>query len=191
MKVTVVIPNYNGIEYLRECLKSLEEQSFKEFVTLIVDNCSADGSREFIKENYPEIRLIEMDKNYGFSIAVNKGIRESRTEYVILLNNDTVVHKDYIKELYNHISSSKRIFSVSSRMISYHDRSVMDDAGDMYSVVGWAFQRGTGQPVERYDEPCRVFSACAGAAIYRREVFKKIGLFDEMHFAYLEDIDVG
>ena len=122
MKVTVVIPNYNGIEYLRECLKSLEEQSFKEFVTLIVDNCSADGSREFIKENYPEIRLIEMDKNYGFSIAVNKGIRESRTEYVILLNNDTVVHKDYIKELYNHISSSKRIFSVSSRMISYHDR---------------------------------------------------------------------
>ena len=191
MKVTVVIPNYNGIEYLRECLKSLEEQSFKEFVTLIVDNCSADGSREFIKENYPEIRLIEMDKNYGFSIAVNKGIRESRTEYVILLNNDTVVHKDYIKELYNHISSSKRIFSVSSRMIAYHDRSVMDDAGDMYSVVGWAFQRGTGQPVERYDEPCRVFSACAGAAIYRREVFKKIGLFDEMHFAYLEDIDVG
>mgnify|MGYP000050903429 FL=1 len=67
----------------------------------------------------------------------------------------------------------------------------MDDAGDMYSVVGWAFQRGTGQPVERYTKSCRVFSACAGAAIYRREVFKKIGLFDEMHFAYLEDIDVG
>lgn len=191
MKVTVIIPNYNGIEYLKECLKSLENQSFKDFSVLIVDNCSTDGSIEYVKEKYPDIRLLEMDKNYGFSVAVNRGIRESRTPYVILLNNDTVVHKDYIKELYSHISSSPKIFSVSSKMISYHNREMMDDAGDMYSVIGWAFQRGIAQPVEDYDKPCRVFSACAGAAIYRREVFKKIGLFDEMHFAYLEDIDVG
>lgn len=191
MKVTVVIPNYNGIEYLKECLKSLEQQSFKDFTIMIVDNCSQDGSPEFIKKSYPEIQLFEMDKNYGFSVAVNKGISESKTPYVILLNNDTVVHKDYIKELYNHIRTSKKIFSVSSKMISYHDRNLMDDAGDLYSLVGWAFQRGVGQPVNRYTKPCRVFSACAGAAIYRREVFKKIGLFDEMHFAYLEDIDVG
>lgn len=191
MKVTVIIPNYNGIEYLKECLKSLEEQSFREFSVIIVDNCSVDGSPEYIKKYYPEIRLFEMDKNYGFSVAVNKGIRESRTPYVILLNNDTVVHKDYIKELYNHISSSEKIFSVSSKMISYYDRDIMDDAGDLYSVIGWAFQRGVGQPADQFDKACRVFAACAGAAIYRREVFKKIGLFDELHFAYLEDIDVG
>lgn len=191
MKVTVIIPNYNGIEYLKECLKSLEEQTFQDFSVIIVDNCSTDGSVEFIKQSYPEITLFEMDENYGFSIAVNKGIRESRTKYVILLNNDTVIHKDYIKELYNHISTSKKIFSVSSKMISYRDRTVMDDAGDLYTVLGWAFQRGVRRPVDEFNEPKRVFAACAGAAIYRRDVFKEIGLFDEMHFAYLEDIDVG
>ncbi len=190
-KVTVVIPNYNGIEYLKECLKSLEKQNFREFSVLIVDNHSQDGSPEYVKEHYPKIRLYEMDKNYGFSIAVNKGIRESRTPYVILLNNDTVTEADYVGELYRHISRSKKIFSVSSKMVSYHDRNLMDDAGDLYSVAGWAFQRGIGQPAENFDQPCEVFSACAGAAIYRRSVFKKIGLFDELHFAYLEDIDVG
>lgn len=190
-KVTVIIPNYNGIRFLKDCLKSLEEQTFQEFRILIVDNGSTDGSVEFIREQYPDIQLFALRKNYGFSIAVNKGIKESTTKYVILLNNDTVVHKDYIKELYNHITSSDKIFSVSSRMISYQNRDVMDDAGDLYSVLGWAFQRGVGQPLKNYDKPCRVFSACAGAAIYRRDVFKKIGLFDKHHFAYLEDIDVG
>ena len=190
-KVTVIIPNYNGVRFLKDCLKSLEEQTFQEFQILIVDNGSTDGSVEFIREQYPDIKLFALDKNYGFSIAVNKGIKESTTKYVILLNNDTVVHKDYIKELYNHINTSDKIFSVSSRMISYHNREIMDDAGDLYSVLGWAFQRGVGQDLKKYDKPCRVFSACAGAAIYRREVFKKIGLFDKHHFAYLEDIDVG
>lgn len=191
MKVTIVIPNYNGIKYLKECLLSLKSQTFKDFEIIIVDNCSIDGSPEYIKEYYPEIRLFELDKNYGFSAAVNKGIRESRTPYVILLNNDTVVHKNYTNELYNHINSSKKIFSVSSKMISYKNREIIDDAGDLYSIIGWAFQRGIGQSVKGFNKPCRIFAACAGAAIYRREVFERIGLFDELHFAYLEDIDIG
>lgn len=191
MKVTVVIPNYNGIQFLKECLDSLKIQTFRDFDVIIVDNGSTDGSVEFIRNEYPDIRLFALKKNYGFSIAVNRGIEESKTKYVILLNNDTVVHKDYIKELYNQIESSEKIFSVSSRMISYHNREIMDDAGDLYSVLGWAFQRGVGQPVERYDKPCRVFTACAGAAIYRRDIFQEIGLFDKLHFAYLEDLDVG
>ena len=191
IKVTVVIPNYNGITYLKDCLKSLENQTFEDFEVLIVDNASSDGSVEYVKEHYPQICLYEMDQNYGFSIAVNKGIKESNTPYVILLNNDTVVHPNYIEELYRHMESSDNIFSVSSKMISYHNRELMDDAGDCYSIIGWAFQRGIGQPVEKFRKSCRVFSACAGAAIYRKSVFEEIGYFDELHFAYLEDIDVG
>ena len=76
-------------------------------------------------------------------------------------------------------------------MIQLYHKELMDDAGDMYSIMGWAYQRGVGQEIERYDRPCHIFSSCAGAAIYRREVFEEIGYFDEMHFAYLEDIDVG
>ncbi len=76
-------------------------------------------------------------------------------------------------------------------MIQSADRELLDDAGDMYSVLGWAYQRGVGQPARGYRKPCQVFAACAGAAIYRRKVFDEIGYFDENHFAYLEDIDVG
>ena len=85
---------------------------------------------------------------------------------------------------------SEKIFSVSNKMIQMYHPDLMDDAGDMYSVLGWAFQRGVGRPKSFIKKLPRL-SACAGAAIYRREVFETIGYFDEMHFAYLEDIDVG
>ena len=191
MKVTIVIPNYNGKHFMEPCLASLERQTCHDFKILVVDNASTDGSLEYMKENYPDIEVIALDKNYGFSKAVNVGIRHSRTPYVILLNNDTTVDPHYVEEMVGAIERSPRIFSVSSKMIQLYDHSKMDDAGDMYTLMGWAFQRGVGRPSGGYNRVFRVFSACAGAAIYRREVFETIGYFDEMHFAYLEDIDVG
>ena len=122
---------------------------------------------------------------------VNIGIKKAETPYVILLNNDTEPKPDYIREMIRMIERSPKIFSVSSRIIQLHHKELMDDAGDMYSLLGWAFQRGVGQPVAGYKKPCRVFAACAAAAIYRRDVFEEIGYFDESHFAYLEDVDVG
>lgn len=119
------------------------------------------------------------------------GIRAADTPYVILLNNDTKVAPHYVEALERAMDRSEKIFSVSSKMIQMYHPDLMDDAGDMYSVLGWAFQRGVGRPEKLYKKSCRVFTACAGAAIYRREVFETIGYFDEMHFAYLEDIDVG
>ena len=110
---------------------------------------------------------------------------------MILLNNDTKVAPHYVEALERAMDRSEKIFSVSSKMIQMYHPDLMDDAGDMYSVLGWAFQRGVGRPEGLYKKSCRVFTACAGAAIYRREVFETIGYFDEMHFAYLEDIDVG
>ena len=87
---------------------------------------------------------------------------------------------------------SEKIFSVSSKMIQMYHPDLMDDAGDMYSVLGLGVPAGRGTAGRSaITDACRVFSACAGAAIYRREVFETIGYFDEMHFAYLEDIDVG
>lgn len=190
MKVTVIIPNYNGAKFLRPCLEALRKQTSKEFVTLLVDNASTDESLDILKE-YPEVKLLSMEKNEGFSGGVNAGIRASKTPYVILLNNDTEAEPEYVEALLRAIERKDNIFSVSSRMVQLYQKDRMDDAGDMYSVLGWAYQRGVDRPLSEYDKPCRVFSACAGAAIYRREVFEEIGCFDEMHFAYLEDIDVG
>ena len=188
-KVTVIIPNYNGLSFMEPCFKALDQQACRDFTVLVVDNGSTDGSVEWLKER--GIPTLFLETNTGFSGAVNRGIQAADTPYVILLNNDTEPDVHYVGELLRAIERSPRIFSVSSKMIQLYHRDKMDDAGDMYSLLGWAFQRGVGQPSSGYTRPCRVFAACAGAAIYRRSVFEKIGYFDEMHFAYLEDIDLS
>lgn len=191
MKITVIIPNYNGRQFLKPCLDSLAGQTCRDFRILIVDNASTDGSTAYIKENFPDLEILSLDKNYGFSAAVNAGIRRASTPYVILLNNDTTVEPDFVIELLHAIEQSTHIFSVGSKMIQMAHPELLDGAGDLYTLIGWGVARGTGRPAENYSRADEVFSACAGAAIYRRSVFRRIGLFDESHFAYLEDIDIG
>ncbi|MDD2980160.1 MAG: glycosyltransferase family 2 protein [Hespellia sp.] len=191
MKVTIIIPNYNGKHFMLPCLDSLSRQTSKDFTILIVDNASSDGSLTYLQEEWPSIPVISLDKNYGFSRAVNVGIQNSTTPYVLLLNNDTTVAPDFVEQMINAIEHSHRIFSVSSKMIQMYHPELIDSAGDLYTLMGWGVCRGTGRPVENYTSSDTIFSACAGAAIYRRSVFKKIGYFDESHFAYLEDIDIG
>ncbi len=192
-KITVVIPNYNGITYLSDCLTALERQDpdTPRFVTLVVDNGSTDGSVPLLKETFPDIRKILLSENTGFCHAVNVGIRASETPYVVLLNNDTKVKSGFIKNLYQAIRKDPRIFSVSARMLMWDRPELLDDAGDEYCALGWAFARGKGRPAAEYDRPADIFSACGGAAIYRKSILDRIGLFDENHFAYLEDLDIG
>ena len=190
-KVTVIIPNYNGKHFMEACLSSLEKQTYHAYKILVVDNASSDGSIEFMQKNYPDIELIALDQNYGFSKAVNVGILHSTTPYVLLLNNDTTVDPHFLEEMVAAIRTSPRNFSVSSKMIQMYHPDLIDSAGDFYTILGWGFGRGKDHSVQKYNTPDETFTACAGAAIYRRKVFDKIGLFDENHFAYLEDIDVG
>ena len=191
MKVTIIIPNYNGKHFMEPCLASLNEQTCRDFKILIVDNASTDGSLEYMEQTYPDIEVLALDSNYGFSRAVNEGIRHADTPYVILLNNDTTVDSRYVEEMLRAIEVSDRIFSVSSKMIQMYHPDLIDSAGDLYTLMGWGVCRGAGRPVSNYTEDDTVFTACAGAAIYRRSVFDKIGFFDESHFAYLEDLDIG
>ncbi len=190
-KATVVIPNYNGISFLKDCMESLRNQEYKDFSILVVDNDSKDDSVAFLKEEYPEAEIMVLDKNYGFSRAVNEGIAHAKTPYVILLNNDTSSDRNYVGALVDCIEKDEKIFSVNPKMIQMYRPELLDDAGDLYCMLGWAFQRGVGQKATGYNKKRRIFSSCAGAAIYRKSVFDEIGVFDEMHFAYLEDIDVG
>ncbi|MFV0363870.1 MAG: glycosyltransferase family 2 protein [Suipraeoptans sp.] len=191
MNLTIVIPNYNGKHFIKPCLDALELQTYQDFQTIIVDNASTDGSIQYIEENYPSVKLMKLDSNYGFSRAVNEGIRAAETKYVILLNNDTSAYPDFAFELVKAIEKSDKLFSVSSKMIQMSNTDLIDDAGDLYTLLGWSVARGTGRSITNFNVPSYVFSACAGAAIYRTSVFEQIGYFDENHFAYLEDIDVG
>lgn len=192
--VTVVIPNYNGIKYLEACMNSLRDQrEAPAFEVLVVDNGSTDGSVAYLEQHFPEVRVIKLSTNTGFCHAVNVGIRESRSPYVLLLNNDTKADSFFIKYLYEAVSAGKdnRIFSVSACMLMWQDEAKVDGAGDLYNILGWAFARGKGRDASKYDKSVSIFSACGGAAIYSRRVLEQIGLFDEEHFAYLEDLDLG
>ncbi|MBQ8857149.1 MAG: glycosyltransferase family 2 protein [Lachnospiraceae bacterium] len=189
-EVSIVIPNYNGKHFLEDCLKSVFAQNIENQEVIVVDNGSTDGSLEYL-ETFPGVRVIGLDKNYGFCRAVNEGIKAAKSEYVILLNNDTEVDKNFSSELLKAMKSDEKIFSCSSKMIQFHDRERMDDAGDYYCALGWAFGRGKGGLVKDYEESADVFAACAGAAIYRKKMLESLGYFDEDHFAYLEDIDIG
>ncbi len=195
IKSTVVIPNYNGIAYIENCLDSLlaDEHACR---ILVIDNHSTDGSLEilrdrFLEDKYPMLQVIECNENTGFCKAVNLGIEESKTEYVILLNNDTTVEKGFVKALEDSMDRHTDAFSVGAKMVDMKNPALLDDGGDFYCALGWAFAGGKGKPAEKYNRERKVFSACAGAAIYRKSVLDEIGLFDENHFAYLEDLDIG
>lgn len=195
IEITVVIPNYNGIEYLPECIQALEEErqhpGTPTFTILVIDDGSTDGSIQFLSEHFPDVKTITLKDNTGFCHAVNVGIQESKAPYVILLNNDTKVKSGFIGSLYTAIHNNPKIFSVSAKMLMWDKPELIDDAGDYYCALGWAYARGKGKPSSSYAKPVRVFSACGGAAIYRVSIFDEIGLFDENHFAYLEDLDIG
>ena len=189
--VTIVIPNYNGLTYLKTCLASLKKQTTSDFHILIVDNGSSDDSLSWVAGHYKEAEVLALDKNYGFCVAVNKGIQTAITPYVILLNNDTEAEPEFVKELLSAIQKSDDIFSCQAKMIDYQNQQLIDDAGDYYCALGWAFARGKGKKECQYTKERPIFASCAGAAIYRKKVFEEIGYFDERHFAYLEDIDMG
>ena len=192
MKTTVVIPNFNGIDYLKNCIQSLEEEKDHKFAVCVVDNGSKDGSVLWLQTYHPEIKLIALKENTGFCHAVNLGIKNSDTEYILLLNNDTVVLQGFIKALEQSIEESKDIFSVSAKMIDMNGKILLDGAGDLYCALGWAFARGKGKNAAAiYNEKEEIFSSCGGAAIYRKKILDEIGYFDENHFAYLEDCDIG
>ena len=191
MEVSVVIPNFNGIAFLDSVLASLEGQTLSNFEDILVDNGSTDGSCSFVTANYPWVHLIELSENFGFCGAVNAGIRAAKAPYVLLLNNDTEVKEDFVEEMLAAIRRHKNAFSCGARMVQYHDRDRLDDVGNYYCALGWSFARGRGKDIHAYETEDKIFSACAGAAIYRKKIIEKIGYFDEEHFAYLEDTDIG
>ena len=193
-RVTVVVPNYNGIEYIGPCLDSLREQTFDDYKTVVVDNGSSDGSDEIVRSDYPEVRLVEMGQNTGFTGAVNAGIdcaKRSGSEYVILLNNDTVSDPDFVRKLVRAMEKDEKVFSAQAKMLKMDDDSKADDAGDFYCALGWGYGRGNGKDEKRYIRKTGIFFSCGGAAIYRMSVIDEIGAFDDNMFAYLEDCDIG
>ncbi len=190
--VSVVIPNWNGKKFLAGCLDSLSKQSYCPVEVIVVDNGSKDGSVEFLRQNYPWVKLACFERNTGFSVAVNRGIRESSGEFVALMNNDTVAEPDWLSEMVAAMEARPEVGSCGCKMLAYDDRSLLDGAGDGYRRGGLPGRIGH-REIDRgqFDQARYILGACGGAALYRRSLFEDIGLLDEDYFAYLEDVDLG
>ena len=191
-RLTVIIPNWNGERFLQACLGSLRKQSFEDFETVLVDNGSTDDSVAFVKGNFPEVRIISMVKNRGFSAAANAGIEGSETELVVLLNNDTEASPGWLEALVRAADGHPGAGTLASKLVDFHDRRFLDGAGDALRLGGLPYRLGHGEKDRgQFDSPAFVFGACAAAALYRRDVLAEIGLFDEDFVSYCEDGDLS
>ena len=192
MKVSVVTPNCNGSKFLKNYFESLNQDSEYIGEVIIVDNGSSDSSLDYIQNNafnFPVV-VIKNSENMGFAPAVNQGILKAKYEYVFSLNNDTEIKKGSIKAMLDLIQDDD-VFSVQAKMLQANNKNLIDDAGDEYNLLAWTKKVGENQNSESYCEVREIFSSCAGAALYKKSLLEKIGLFDDNYFAYMEDVDLA
>ncbi len=191
-RVTVLVPNYNGIGLLEGLIASLRAQSFDEHRLIVVDDGSSDGSVPYVRRRWPSVEVLEGTTNRGFAVTVNRGLSATDSEYVAILNTDVELEPDWLELLVATLDRYPRAAAATGKTLASHDRSRLDGAGDQLRWSGGATRRGHGA-LDRgqYDQPEEVISACAGFALYRRSAFDVVGLFDEGLIAYYEDVDWG
>jgi GT2 family glycosyltransferase len=189
--VDIVIPTWNGWKLLEPCLYSIIAQEYTYYTITVVDNGSTDGTVEQLKQSFPDVRLVSFARNTGFSAAVNAGIKAGSHPLVFLLNNDTELARDCLGKLVEATQCNQHLF-FAAKMLSFHERTLLDGAGDSYLRGGAGYRLGTMEEDGGvYNRQREVFGACAGAALYQRTFFEKVGYFDEAFFAYLEDVDIN
>jgi GT2 family glycosyltransferase len=192
MRLSILIPNWNGIKFLHKCLISLRDQTCQEFEIIVVDNGSSDGSIDYLKNNFPEVKIIHFEENRGFAVAVNAGIKAALSQTVFLLNNDTEVDKECVCEILSALERYPDDSFFSCKMINFYHRDILDGAGDCLPRNFNPFRRGQfWKNAPEFEESLQIFGACAGAAVYKKNALVEIDYFDEDFFCYYEDVDVS
>jgi len=190
--VSIVIPNWNGKQFLETCLTSLQAQTYVPIEVIIADNASSDGSQAYIKEHFGDVILIELDKNLGFTGACNAGMTAAKGEVVILLNNDTEVDTHWVEVIVETFEKHPEVGMVASKMLLFNKRDHIHTVGDGFTTDGRPFNRGVWEKDEgQYEQEAYVFSACGGSSAYRRELLNEIGLLDDDFFFLMEDVDLA
>ena len=189
---SVIIPNWNGLRHLDVCLNSLHQQNFENFEVILVDNGSSDGSLEFVREEFPEVVLVELGDNRGFTGACNAGYAVAQGEFIMLLNNDTEADPEWLSAIVDAFRRQPNVGIVASKMLLFDRRDHFHTAGDYYRVDGIPGNRGVWQKdLGQYDREELIFCACGGAAAYRRKLIEEIGFLDESFYFSCEDVDMG
>jgi GT2 family glycosyltransferase len=188
----VVVPNRNGLRWLPACLEAIASQARPAAEVLVVDDASSDGSREHLAAHHPGVRVLALERNVGFAAAANRGVGAVSAPYVALVNTDVELAPDWLERMAAALDADPSAGAVACKMVSLADPGTLDDTGDFLRRDGVCEQRGRFRRDDgRWDAPGEVFSACAGAALYRRSAWRELGGYDERLWMYLEDVDLG
>lgn len=191
-EMSVIIANWNGRHYLDDCLSALRRQTFRDFETILVDNGSTDASVEFVREQFPEVRVLCMAVGIGFAAANIAGYEQSSGKLIVPLNNDTEAHPRWLDELRNASLRFPEAGSFTSKMLFFDQRNRIDNCGIAMAPAGCTIDIGRDQEDgPAYSEFLHIFGASGGAVAYRREMLEDVGFFDPDFFIVYEDADLS
>jgi len=197
-KVSIIIPHWNGIEILSECIESLKQTHFDSYEIIVCDNASMDGSQKWIKDNHSMITLLENNRNYGYAGGCNRGADIANGEYLVFLNNDTIQDPDWLGHLVKCIDKGDDIAAVQPKILNYFDRTIFDYAGGSgghMDILCYPFARGRlfleqEKDNGQYDDSTPCFWASGTSMMVKKDLFIQAGKFDEIFFAHMEEIDL-
>jgi GT2 family glycosyltransferase len=188
---SIIIPNWNGAAHLPTCLGALRAQAVAGVEVIVADNASTDDSRGLLARDYPEVKLIALERNQGFTGACNAGLRAAQGEVLILLNNDTEAGPGWLQAVLDAFARYPEAGSIASKMLLFDRRTILHAAGDFFRVDGTPGNRGVWQEDRGQYAEGPVFSANGGSAAYRRAMLDDVGLLDDAFYFSLEDVDLG
>jgi GT2 family glycosyltransferase len=190
--ISVIVLNYNGREWLGPCLTALSAQNGSPpYEIVLADNGSTDGSMDVVSARFPRVAVVDNRRNLGFAAGNNAGARAARGDVLVFLNNDTIPAADWLARLHAAYVSAPSPALVTSKIVYLDRPGVIDSAGDGYLRAGGAFKHAHGMNVEDAGQSREVFGACGAAFMIGRELFDRLGGFDERFFMVYEDVDLS
>ncbi len=189
--VSVIVLNYNAGELLLNCIESIKKSAYKNLEIIVVDNISTDKSQKICKEKYPDIKLIQNDENFGYCEGNNIGIRKAKGDFIMILNPDTIVEPNCIRELiFAHERLGEGLYQ--PKILSLNEKQVLQSTGNMLHVFGFGFAKDKGRKDREIDEEIKKIGYASGTCLFTsRNVLDKVGLLDSFLFLYHDDLDLG
>jgi GT2 family glycosyltransferase len=197
--LAIIIPHLRGVDILRQCLNSLFGSDFTDFEVVLVDNASTDGSRDIVAREFPAVKILSLAENRGYAGGCNEGVRQSQSQFVLLLNDDTILEPQTLGALVEALDDNPKVALAQPKLLNINDRRCFDYSGacgGLMDVLGYPFAFGRvfmsiEEDQGQFDQPSRIFWACGTAAIFRRSALDEVGLLDEDFFAHMEEVDLA
>ena len=191
-EISVIVLNWNGKQFLDDCFCAMRRQIFRDFETILVDNGSSDGSVEYVRARFPEVKLLALPKNLGFTGGNIAGYAQASGSLIVLLNNDTEAHPNWLEEIHRASQMHSTAGSFASKMMYFDERARVENCGFDLGMSGATVDLGRDElDGPEWIQSRKVFGGCGGAVAYRRGMLEAIGFLDPDFFMTYEDLDLS